>query len=141
MRHLLFGTPVAHPRATDLGLLLLRLVGGLSLALAHGMGKVPPSAGFLANVERLGFPLPALFAWAAGLAEFGGGLLLAIGLLTRPAALLVAGNFVLVTLVANAGQPFVEREKAILFLMVGLVLLLTGPGRYAADAALARPRG
>ena len=140
MRHLLFGTPSAHPRATDLGLLLLRLVGGLSLALAHGIGKVPPSAGFMANVERLGFPLPALFAWAAGLAELGGGLLLAVGLLTRPAALLVAGYFVFVTLVAHAGDPFEDREKSILFLMVGLVLLCTGPGRYSADAALARPR-
>lgn len=136
MRHLLFGPPVTHPRTTDLGLLVLRLVGGLSLALAHGIGKMPPSAGFIANVERMGFPLPVLFAWGASLAEFGGGLLLAIGLLTRPAAALVAANFVFIALVAHAGDPFGDREQAILFLMVGVTLLLTGPGRYSADAAI-----
>lgn len=51
----------------DLDLVIFRLFVGLSMALAHGSGKMPPSDKFLAGVEALGFPMPIVFAWAAGL--------------------------------------------------------------------------
>ena len=53
----------------DAGLLILRVFAGLSLALAHGLGKLPPSDRFIAGAAEMGFPLPALFAWAAALPE------------------------------------------------------------------------
>lgn len=143
MRQLLFGRPAPASGSIDAGLLILRVVTGLALAFAHGIGKVPPSERFIGTVTRMGFPAPELMAWLAGLAEFGGGLLLALGLLTRPTALVVAVHFVLVVVVANAGDPFLERERAVLFLMAAVTLLFTGPGRYAVDALLERrrPRG
>src|SRR5262245_59423399 len=78
----------------DLGLLILRLAGG-GLALAHGWGKVVALAAgqgerLVAGVAELGFPAPGLFAWAAGLAEFAGGLLVVIGLATRVSAVFAA---------------------------------------------------
>jgi putative oxidoreductase len=138
-REMLLGGP-RNPRPTDLGLLVLRLYAGLALALAHGWGKVPPSQGFAGMVGGMGFPAPELFAWLAAFAEFGGGLLLALGLLTRPAALLVVVHFTIVVLLAHAGDPFGDRELPLFFWTSALVLLLAGPGRYSADAALNQPR-
>src|SRR4029453_14202222 len=68
--------------ARDIGLLLLRLAG-VYLALAHGWGKVAGLVSgqgrFLQGVTEMGFPLPVVFAWAAALSEFVGGLLVALG--------------------------------------------------------------
>jgi putative oxidoreductase len=101
----------------DLGLLLLRLVTGLTLVghgytkLFGGEGKTPhPSltrlygqnfpkavestgpANFGKNLEQMGVPNPQVAAYASGFAELGGGLALLTGTLTRPAALLVLIN-------------------------------------------------
>lgn len=140
-RSLLFGGATTDSRAADLGLLALRVIAGLSLALAHGMGKVPPAERFIGRVAEIGLPAPELFAWLAALAEFGGGLLLAAGLLTRPAALLVCGNMLVVALMAHAGDPFGDREKGVLFGAIALFLLLAGAGRYSLDALLRRRSG
>lgn len=132
---LLFGGNV-NQRTTDFGLLILRVFGGLALALAHGWGKVPPKPRFVGMLGGMGLPAPEFFAWLVMLAEFGGGLLIALGLLTRPAALLVIGNFTVVVLLAHAGDPFGERELPLFFLVIALTLLFTGAGRYSVDAAL-----
>lgn len=140
MRHLLFGPATAGSRGTDAGLLILRLIGGLSLAFAHGMGKIPPAEQFVGMVGGMGFPAPALMAWAAALAEFAGGILLAIGLLTRPAALVVTIHFLVVFFHVHRADPFGDKEPALMFLMVALTLLFTGAGRYSVDALIGGPR-
>lgn len=124
-----------------LGLLVLRLTAGLALALNHGLGKLPPSDGFIQGVAGMGLPLPLLFAWAAALSESLGGLLLAAGLATRPAAAAILGTMTTAALVAHAGDPIAKREPALLFGAVALLFLLTGPGRYALDTLLAKRRG
>ncbi|HCR18515.1 MAG TPA: hypothetical protein DIU35_13640 [Candidatus Latescibacteria bacterium] len=53
-------------------------------AFGYGLGKLPPSEGFVGAISKLGFPFLGTFAWAASFGEFGGGLFLALGLLTRP---------------------------------------------------------
>jgi putative oxidoreductase len=123
-------------RTTDFGLLVLRLFTGLALAFGHGINKLPPSERFLAGVVEMGFPAPLFFAWASGLAEFGGGLLLALGLLTRPAALLVAINMFVAAFIRQAGDPFKEVELAYLFLAVAVLYAVAGPGRLSLDAWL-----
>jgi putative oxidoreductase len=125
-------------RGTDLGLLLLRLLAGPALAFAHGVNKLPPSDRFVAGVVEMGFPAPAFFAWAAGFAEFGGGLLLALGLLTRPAAFLILFTMCVAWFVRQAGDPFTEREAAMLYGGVALLYLVAGAGRFSLDALLDR---
>jgi putative oxidoreductase len=131
-----FSGAATGSRATDAGLLLLRVIGGAALAFGHGMGKVPPSDGFIGRVGQMGLPAPELFAWLAMTAEFGGAILLIVGLLTRPAALLVCGNMLIVALLGHAGDPFGDREKAVLFGAIALLFLLAGAGRYSLDALI-----
>lgn len=117
----------------DWGLLSLRVFAGLALALAHGTGKIPPSAGFVEGVAGMGFPAPLVFAWAAGLAESAGGLLLALGFFTRPAAFFVLVNMLVASFLMQAGDPFLERELALLYSFVAFFYLLAGPGRLSLD--------
>jgi putative oxidoreductase len=142
----------------DLALLLLRL-SGLGLALAHGWGKVVALStgrgeGFIAGVEALGFPLPALFAWAAALAELLGGLCVALGLGTRVAAAFAAVTMfvaaflrhhalqhLLVTLgVMKASEETVRSwgnpELALVYFAVFAALVLTGGGRFSLERVL-----
>lgn len=136
LRSALLGVPdTSHP--VDLGLLTLRVGAGLLLAFAHGLGKLPPSEGFIGGTAEMGFPLPVLFAWAAALSEFVGGLLLAVGLATRPAAVFVAITMAVAFFVRH-GASVGEGEKALVFLIVAVALALTGPGRFSLDHAIAR---
>ena len=127
-------------QAVDAGLAALRVVAFLLLVFLHGMGKVPPQEGFVGMVGGLGFPAPETFAWLAAIAEFGGGILLVMGLLTRPAALLVFVHFLIVIFVAHAGDALGDRELPILFAATALLFLLTGPGRYSVDHLIGRRR-
>lgn len=140
MRDLIFGGSVSsdHPGGIDFGLLVLRVGMGASLALAHGVGKVPPPSVFVEGVGALGFPFPEWFAWAAGLSEFVGGLLIVVGLLTRPAALLVTITMAVAVLVRHGGQAFAERELAVLYGVAAVALLLAGGGRFALDSVIRR---
>jgi len=120
----------------DIGILILRVFAGLSLALAHGAGKLPPAAGFVQYLGTLGVPVPPASAWAAALAEFCGGLLLAAGLLTRPAAIPVMFTMGVAAFVAHGGDPFAKRELALFFGVAALTIFLTGPGMLSLDRLL-----
>ncbi len=136
IHHVLIGGAGGTDAVADAGLLVLRSLAGLSLALAHGLGKIPPSPGFVEATAGLGFPAPGLFAWAAGLAEFGGGLCLAVGLLTRPAAFFVLFTMGVAFFLQHGADPFAVKELALVFGAVALALLFTGAGRFSLDALL-----
>jgi putative oxidoreductase len=137
-RTLLFGYATAGP-VGDAGLLLLRLFAGLALALAHGINKLPPSEGFVTRIGGFGFPAPELFGWLSGLAEFGGGMLLAAGLMTRPVAAIIIINMTVAVVFGHAGDPFGRRELPLLFGFVALQFALVGAGRYSVDGLLGAP--
>lgn len=117
-----------------LGDLFIRASAGLSLALAHGINKFPPPEPLVAGIERLGFPAPSLFAWCAFATEFLGGLLLAAGLFTRPAAAAVAFMMSVAAFGVHAADPFAKKELALMYLAVAIYALLSGPGKFSADA-------
>ena len=124
----------------DLGLLLLRAGFGLTLAFGHGIGKLINPQKFLGSVTRHGFPLPEVMAPIAALSEFVGGILLAIGLATRPAAVFVIATMLGAAFVAHGGDPFSKQESALAYALAALVVLVAGPGRYSLDARLEKRR-
>ncbi len=137
VRSLLFGSGDTS-RATDLGLLVLRLGFGLTLAFAHGLGKIPPSDGFVGATAAMGFPLPVVFAWAAALSEFLGGLLIAVGLATRPAAVFVGITMMVAAFVQHGADPFGDKEMALLYLFAAVALALAGAGRLSLDRVISQ---
>jgi putative oxidoreductase len=133
LKGLLFGGAKINNTYANLGLLILRVYAGLVLASQHGIRKIPPPEKFIHGVGGLGFPFPEFFAWAAGCTEFFGGILLAIGLLTRPAAF-----FILITMLAavfgrHAVDPFNVKELAVTYGIIAITFLLAGSGRYGLD--------
>src|SRR5215813_11309791 len=95
----------------DLGLFLLRLTVGLTLAV-HGSQKLFGwFGGYGLNAtgqffEALGFRPGRRHALMAGLVEVGGGLLLALGLLTPLGAALVASVMLVATLSVHVKNGF-----------------------------------
>jgi len=138
--HFLFSAAKRDGLTTEIALTTLRVFTGLTLALAHGIGKFPPSSGFIEGVSKMGFPAPEIFAWLAGCSEFGGGLLLAAGLMTRPAALFILPTMFTAAFIRNAGESFGHKEKAIFFGVVVLMYLIVGAGRFSVDALLRKRR-
>jgi putative oxidoreductase len=128
-----------------LGLLVLRLVMGLTLA-AHGGQKLfgwfggPGRAGTAGFFGKLGFRWPLAMALMAGLSEFGGGVLFAAGLLTPLAALAI--TVVMLNAFATVHRPngfFVTAGGYEYNLTVGAIAVAVaaiGPGRASVDHAL-----
>jgi putative oxidoreductase len=128
-----------------LGLLILRLVMGLTLA-AHGGQKLfgwfggPGRAGTAGFFGKLGFRWPAAMALLAGLSEFGGGLLFAAGFLTPFAALAIV--VVMLNAFITVHRPngfFVTAggyEYNLIIAAIAVAVAATGPGRLSVDHAL-----
>jgi putative oxidoreductase len=147
LNNFLFGGLGAATRFGDLGLLLLRGGVGLGIAIGHGWGKIyqpghiGPGSGFVKAVADLGAPAPTAAAWMAALTEFLGGLLLAAGLLTRPAALALACNMAVAAFIAQAdaqmwGRNAPNKEYPLLYFLAFLTFVFTGAGRFSADKFL-----
>jgi putative oxidoreductase len=114
----------------------LRAFAGTSLALAHGLTKLPPTEPFMKGVTALGLPPQA--AWLSGFAEFFCGLLIAIGLGTRPAALIVTTNMSVAAFRQHASDPYLRAELAYLYLAVAVMFVLVGAGRVSLDRMIKR---
>lgn len=127
---------MADTRATlsSLGLLWLRILTGAGIAY-HGYGKVfgGQMEMLLPGVKALGFPMPEFFAWAAALSEFAGGLLILIGLFTRPAAFFLFVTMSVAAFVVHGKDPLQVKELAFAYWTVAGALLLTGAGRFSFD--------
>ena len=134
MRTFLLGGVKLNSAIGDLGLLILRVFAGLSLAFAHGWSKVPPGEEFVKTVTSLGFP--AEMAYLTMLTEFFGGLALAAGLLTRPVALAMMINFSVAGFMSHAADPYLRKELPFMFLAVATMFFFVGAGRFSVDRML-----
>ncbi|MDX8506350.1 DoxX family protein [Mesorhizobium captivum] len=118
---------------------LLRAVAGVFLAI-HGSQKIVNPFGAAEMVEGLGF-YPGVF-WSPLLAciEFFGGIFIAIGLITRPAAF--AGLIVLLVTVwfhwVTMGQGFSGAEKSLLWAAILSFFVIRGGNRHSVDARIGK---
>jgi putative oxidoreductase len=133
LRRLFFGSSFATSGMGEISLLALRLYAGLAMLMAHGLAKMPPSEKFIVAVGEMGFPMPTVFAWAAALAESAGGVLLALGLFTRPAAFSLAFTMAIAAFVRHAEDPFTKQELPLLYFFVYLFFMMAGSGRIGLD--------
>jgi len=138
MKNLLFKVTHEASSQNELSLLFPRVAFGLSMALAHGLGKMPPVEGFISAVGSMGFPAPGFFAWSAALSEFLGGLLLAVGLFTRPAAVFLSLTMIVAAFVVHGSDPYQKQELSVLYLAVYLLFAVRGGGKWSLDSVLRR---
>lgn len=75
------------------------------------------------------------------LGEVVASVLVIIGLGTRLAAVPLLITMFVAAFVVHADDPWGRKEFALLYAVPALALIFTGPGRFALDALLARPRG
>jgi putative oxidoreductase len=131
MRH-----PETLDRFTPYALAALRIVTAL-IFMEHGTQKLlgfPPS-------PNPGPPLLSLLG-LQGVLELFGGLLLVLGLFTRPVAFLLAGDMAVAYFMAHAPRSFFPvlngGDAAILYCFMFLLLVFTGPGAWSIDGARAK---
>ena len=132
----------------DIGLLLLRITVGLTLA-AHGSQKLFGWFGGYGLqgtgqfMEGLGFRPGRRHALMAGLAEFGGGLLLAAGFLTPFGAALIASVMLVAIVTVHLKNGFFATaggyEYNVILAASALAIAFTGPGALSLDALLGVP--
>ncbi|MDZ4677952.1 MAG: DoxX family protein [Oligoflexia bacterium] len=120
-------------------LLILRLIVGVAFVL-HGWGKIQNPFAWMGPDA----PVPGFFQFLAALSEFGGGLALIVGFLTKLAALGLT-----FTMIAATGMhmfvmkdPFVNQtggssyELALVYLGISLLFLMMGPGKFSLDSKI-----
>ncbi len=123
----------------DVGLLIIRIIFGFVLFYGHGFEKL--SVIFSGEEIRFMDPIgigPKLSFYLAAFAEGICSILLILGLLARPASLILTLNFVVIFSfhAFMAGDAFNVLEMRYMYLFTYLALILTGPGKYSLDHVL-----
>ena len=124
-------------KQVDIGLLLLRLVFGGGMILGHGWPKLMKLIN--ENPVEFGDPIgvgPVVSLILAVFAELLCSALVMLGFLTRWAVIPLIIIMLVAIFIVHIGDPFTRMEKAILYLVPFVVLLLTGPGKLSVDYAM-----
>lgn len=126
-------------------LLAVRLYWGFQFAQA-GWGKLHNLARITAFFASLNIPVPGFNAPFVSLLEFVGGILLMLGLFSRPIAFLLTCNMfvaywtadhqALISVFSDPGKFYAADPYT--FLFASLLILIFGSGLYAIDTLLAR---
>jgi putative oxidoreductase len=144
IKEILFNT------SNQAALLPIRIGVGATMA-AHGAQKLfgwfggyglEGTGQFFA--ENLGLKPGVLMAALAGGAEFFGGLLLLVGLLTRLAGVTLVGTMAVAIIATYNGVFFVQNggiEYPLMLLLACLTFVIAGGGAYSVDRKLSESQG
>ncbi|MCA9310300.1 MAG: DoxX family membrane protein [Phycisphaerales bacterium] len=135
----LFGSATPPSPFLDVLLLLSRLYAGLAIAGA-GLDKLPTPSWMVDQVGQIGLPMTEVSAHAACLTEFVAGLLLAAGLMTRPAALAVATVMGVASFGYHRLTPILDMHIAQGLFWLFIVFVAIGGGTLSLDALMRRMR-
>lgn len=126
---------------TPQALAALRIMSGL-LFLAHGTQKFLSFPGGERAGAGWGFDGPGAYA---GVIELITGVLIALGLFTRPAAFVASGTMAVAYFLAHAPQGAFPvnngGDAAILYCFIFLFLIFAGPGAFNLGGLLGKRRG
>lgn len=128
---------------TDIGTLILRLGVGITFILVHGLPKIVGGPQLWAKVgstmTKAGIPFaPEFWGFMASASEFVGGILLIIGLYTRPAAAFMAFTmFVATAHHLSAHDPWGTVANPLRMMVVFIALIFWGAGKYSIDGLIA----
>lgn len=133
-----------NAKTLDYGLLIIRAALGI-IMLAHGSQKLFTFGypGVVGAMTQMGLPAPQISAALIMAAEFGGGILLIAGLLSRFAAAAIAFGMAVASIQVHLPNGFFAPngyEFTLMLAAAGLGIVLTGPGRFSLDALIARRR-
>ncbi len=116
---------------------VLRIVVGFTFSL-HGFQKL---LGFFGGMGGAG--AKAIFPtmlWVAGALELAGGILMILGLFTRPVAFILCGEMAVAYFRVHFPRGFWPirngGELAVLYCFIFLYLIAAGPGSWSLDRAL-----
>ena len=129
-------------RAVEVTYLLLRVVAGFMFIQAGGLILF----GWYGGMPGMPGPPPVLSQiWIGGVIEFFGGILILLGLLTRPTAFLLSGTMAVAYwqfhYMTQGGWPLQNNGvAAAIFCFVFLYMAAQGGGEYSLDALLRRRR-
>lgn len=127
--------PALPSSRASLGLLVLRLVAGVSMA-THGWDKIQNPFHWLDKAES---PPPAFLQFLAAFSEFGGGIALILGALTVLASIGLA--FTMMEAIRHhlsGGDAFGKWELALLYFAISIVFICVGPGGLSVDRFIGR---
>jgi putative oxidoreductase len=117
----------------NIALLVLRVVFAGSMLYGHGLSKlnklIEGDLGF-ANPIGIG-EAPTLVL--AVFAEFLAPIFIIIGYKTKFFSFFPAATMFVAAFIVHMGDPFGKIEKALLFLAVFVILMITGSGKYSID--------
>jgi putative oxidoreductase len=129
----------------DLGLLVLRVGIGV-MFICHGFPKLTAGPelwtklGGALSAVGIDFA-PTFMGFMAAISEAGGGMLLVLGLFTRPACFFLLSTMSVATLMhLKGGDSFVKYSHALEAAILFFSLLFIGPGKWSLDGKLARKR-
>ena len=135
MKNLLSPSPLWQ----DSGLAFIRIIVG-AFMIFHGweVFDAEKMKVYLTWESFKGFSSPSFMVYMGKIAELIAGILMTIGLFTRPAALVLIFTMLYISFLVGHGKVWYEDQHPFLFVLLGLVFFFTGPGKLSVDQLLFR---
>lgn len=148
-QHYIPGLAKVYANLDNWAHVLIRVALGAVL-IPHGMQKLfgsfsgPGMSGFIGTLQKVGYSpaIATISGWLIALLEFGGGILLIVGLFTRPIAFAIL-IFMLEAIRFHHGVGGFfwtgrGNEYPLILAAISLYLLIRGAGPYSVDAKMGK---
>jgi putative oxidoreductase len=124
---------------------VVALLGRLAMGwifLSSGFGKISDVAGFSTVLAKRGVPAPSFMGWLGAIVEFGGGVLIILGIKIRYVAILMILFVIVATLISHRYWEYpvdqIVAQKTNFWKNVTIIggflfMFIAGAGRYSVD--------